>query len=81
MNWREFVETMSFVDQILREDPADVYVKMDFPTRDRYRHVVEKSPRKAPCRKAKWRAWQYYSPAKRALKKPARIALFMSAII
>ncbi len=42
MNWREFVETMSFVDQILREDPADVYVKMDFPTRDRYRHVVEK---------------------------------------
>ena len=32
MDWREFVETMSEVDQILREDPRDVYVKMDFST-------------------------------------------------
>ena len=47
MNWREFVETMSFVDQILREDPADIYVKMDFPTRDSYRHVVERIARKS----------------------------------
>jgi len=42
MNWREFVETMSVVEQILREDSGGVYGKMDFPTRDRYRHVVEK---------------------------------------
>lgn len=42
MDWREFVETMSTVEQILREDPADVYGRMDFATRDRYRHVVEK---------------------------------------
>ena len=42
MDWREFVETMSLVNQILREDHADVYGRMDFPTRDRYRHVVEK---------------------------------------
>jgi cellobiose phosphorylase len=42
MDWREFVETMSLVDQILCEDPVDIYGKMDFPTRDRYRHVVEK---------------------------------------
>ena len=41
MDWREFVETMSVVDQILREDPGGVYDKMDFATRDRYRHVVE----------------------------------------
>ena len=45
MDWREFVETMSLVDRILREDPIDVYGKMDFPTRDRYRHVVEKIAR------------------------------------
>ena len=25
MDWREFVESMSFVEQMLREDPADVY--------------------------------------------------------
>ncbi len=42
MNWREFVETMSVVEQILREDPGEVYSRMDFATRDRYRHVVEK---------------------------------------
>ena len=42
MDWREFVETMSIVEQTLREDPGGVYGKMDFATRDRYRHVVEK---------------------------------------
>ena len=41
MDWKEFVETLSRVDQILRDDPADVYNDMDFPTRDRYRHSVE----------------------------------------
>jgi cyclic beta-1,2-glucan synthetase len=43
MDWREFVETMSIVEQTLREDPGNVYDKMDFATRDRYRHVVEKT--------------------------------------
>ncbi|MFZ3121748.1 MAG: hypothetical protein WA104_00020, partial [Thermodesulfovibrionales bacterium] len=42
MDWRAFVETMSAVEQTLREDTGGVYGKMDFPTRDRYRHVVEK---------------------------------------
>jgi cyclic beta-1,2-glucan synthetase len=42
MDWREFVETMSVVEQTLREDTGGVYSKMDFSTRDRYRHVVEK---------------------------------------
>ena len=48
MNWREFVETMSVVEQILREDPSDIYIKMDFITRDRYRHVVEKIAKHSP---------------------------------
>ena len=42
MDWREFVETMSTVEKTLREDTGGVYGKMDFSTRDRYRHVVEK---------------------------------------
>ncbi len=42
-DWRGFVETMSLVEQTLGEDPAGVYAKMDFATRDRYRHVVEKA--------------------------------------
>ncbi len=42
MDWREFVETMSGVEQKLREDLGGVYGRMDFATRDRYRHAVEK---------------------------------------
>ena len=49
MDWREFVETMSVVEQSLREDPGDVYGKMDFATRDRYRHVVEKIAKSSRC--------------------------------
>jgi cellobiose phosphorylase len=41
MDWREFVEAMSQVDQTLRLDPAGVYGNMDFFTRDRYRHSIE----------------------------------------
>lgn len=41
VDWREFVEQLSVVERILREDPAGVHAKMDFATRDRYRHVVE----------------------------------------
>nr|WP_242518249.1 MULTISPECIES: glucoamylase family protein [Thiorhodovibrio] len=42
MDWRELVESMSLVERILREDPAGVYGRMDFASRDRYRHVVER---------------------------------------
>jgi cyclic beta-1,2-glucan synthetase len=42
MDWREFVETMSVVEQTLREDIGGTYGKMDFSTRDRYRHAVER---------------------------------------
>lgn len=42
VDWREFVETMSGVEQKLRGDPSGVYGRMDFATRDYYRHAVEK---------------------------------------
>ncbi len=38
-DWRVFVEKHSLVEHVLRED--QVYAKMDFGTRDRYRHAVE----------------------------------------
>ena len=47
MDWKEFVETMSFVEKILRTDPCGVYQTMDFPTRDRYRHRIEKLARRS----------------------------------
>ena len=42
MEWREFVETMSAVEAILRTDGSGIYPAMDFATRDHYRHVIEK---------------------------------------
>ncbi|HSL04483.1 MAG TPA: hypothetical protein VK901_13235, partial [Nitrospiraceae bacterium] len=45
MDWRTFVETMSVVERALNEDPAAAYGKMDFATRDHYRHAVEKMAR------------------------------------
>ena len=47
-NWQEFVETLSAVDQVLREDPEGTYAQMDFNTRDRYRHVIENLAKKSP---------------------------------
>jgi hypothetical protein len=41
-NWRDFVEDTSIVEATLRQDINGVYEKMDFHTRDHYRHVVEK---------------------------------------
>lgn len=40
-DWRDFVESMSIVEQTLRRDVNAVYAKMDFYTRDHYRHTVE----------------------------------------
>jgi cellobiose phosphorylase len=45
MDWQEFVEGQSVVEQTLRTDPAGVYAQMDFTTRDLYRHTVERIAR------------------------------------
>jgi len=45
-DWRDFVEAISPVEHTLRRDPAGVYESMDFNTRDRYRHSVEKIARR-----------------------------------
>ncbi|MBL8497740.1 cyclic beta 1-2 glucan synthetase [Nitrosomonas sp. JL21] len=41
MNWRDYVESLSIVEDILSEDPAGVHKLQDFATRDRYRHIIE----------------------------------------
>lgn len=46
-DWKDFVESTSSVEKKLREDPAKTYESMDFATRDRYRHVVEETAKKA----------------------------------
>lgn len=47
LDWREFVESLSTVDRLLHDDPAGAYEFMDFLTRDRYRHVIEKVAKKS----------------------------------
>lgn len=42
LDWKDFFETVSLIDPELEQDPAGVYSKMDFATRDRYRHVIER---------------------------------------
>jgi cyclic beta-1,2-glucan synthetase len=46
-DWREFVETMSVVERTLLEDPDGVYGRMDFVTRDRYRHATERMAKRS----------------------------------
>ena len=47
-NWNDFVESLSAVESILGQDPVSIYATMNFSTRDRYRHVVEKTAKKCP---------------------------------
>ncbi len=41
LDWSRYMERVSLVEQILRRDPAAVYPRMDFQSRDRYRQAVE----------------------------------------
>jgi cyclic beta-1,2-glucan synthetase len=44
-DWKDFFEQTSRVEQILRDDPAQVYSGMDFETRNSYRSVIEELAR------------------------------------
>ncbi len=41
IDWRQYVEAVSLVDNVLRRDPAGIYAQMDFLSRDRQRQAVE----------------------------------------
>ncbi len=47
MDWRNYVESLSVVEQTLREDPAGMHAGQDFATRDRYRHAIEDVARRS----------------------------------
>ncbi|MBC7396069.1 MAG: DUF3131 domain-containing protein [Bdellovibrionales bacterium] len=50
LDWRIFFESISRVDPILGQDPAGAYSKMDFATRDQYRHAVERIAKRSKAR-------------------------------
>jgi cyclic beta-1,2-glucan synthetase len=41
LDWNQYVERVSLIEQILRRDPPGAYSRMEFASRDRYRHAVE----------------------------------------
>ncbi|HEV2883412.1 MAG TPA: glucoamylase family protein [Pyrinomonadaceae bacterium] len=42
LDWRDFFESVSLIEPLLGADPAGAYSRMEFKTRDRYRHVIER---------------------------------------
>ncbi len=42
VDWKDFVESLSVVEAVLRKDPSGIYSRMDFASRDRCRHAVER---------------------------------------
>lgn len=46
LDWHDWVESVSWVDAVLRRDPVNYYVRCDFETRDLYRHEIEKLARR-----------------------------------
>src|SRR6185503_9058721 len=42
LDWNDFFEKVSLIEPLLGKDPAGVYSRMEFASRDRYRHVVER---------------------------------------
>lgn len=41
LNWSSAFEKLSYMEEILKQDPSGIYGKMDFESRDYYRHNVE----------------------------------------
>ncbi|HSD33126.1 MAG TPA: glucoamylase family protein, partial [Gemmatimonadales bacterium] len=41
LDWTQYFESVSLIEQVLQRDPAGVYGRMDFQSRDRYRQAVE----------------------------------------
>src|SRR6185503_17808678 len=42
LDWNGYFEKVSLIEPLLGNDPAGVYSRMNFASRDRYRHVVER---------------------------------------
>ncbi len=73
-DWRDFVEGRSLVEQILRQDINNTYAKMDFFTRDRYRHIIEKIAKNSPFEEEKIAGMAIALAKKNAENKNTRLA-------
>ncbi|WP_409069019.1 GH36-type glycosyl hydrolase domain-containing protein [Clostridium sp. FAM 1755] len=46
INWKNIFQNVSVIEQILKEDPLEVYSDMDFPSKNFYRNKIERLSRK-----------------------------------
>jgi len=60
IDWRNFVESLSVTEAVLRRDPCGVYARCDFATRDDYRHIIEHLARRS--------GWEEEQVAERAVR-------------
>ncbi|HSK64711.1 MAG TPA: protein ndvB, partial [Pyrinomonadaceae bacterium] len=42
LDWNDFFEKVSLIEPVLGKDPTGAYSRMEFASRDRYRHVIER---------------------------------------
>ncbi|WP_416411853.1 GH36-type glycosyl hydrolase domain-containing protein [Pantoea sp. App145] len=45
IDWQAFIESLSLVETVLCQDPAEIYPRMHFDSRDSYRHIIEQLAR------------------------------------
>jgi len=79
MDWKEFVESMSVVDQTLRHDPGGVYDKMDFLPVIITAMSWKRSRNTAGFPRARWRTKQSGWPRRVRTGTAVMIARNMSA--
>ena len=72
-DWSEFFESVSLVEQVLQRDPAGIYSRMDFQSRDRYRHAVEEQAE--PSGEAQVRVAFVCDGRARPIPQPLRMAM------
>ncbi|MCR1934322.1 GH36-type glycosyl hydrolase domain-containing protein [Clostridium tepidum] len=46
INWKNIFQNVSVIEQILKEDPLEIYIDMDFPSKNFYRNKIERLSRK-----------------------------------
>ena len=68
--WKEVLEPLVVFDQILRQDPAGAYPRMDFESREFYRNELVKIAERSDMNEAEVAA-QILALAREAAKKPA----------
>ncbi len=73
IQWADWFEQVSPVEQVLRQDPAGIYARCTFATRDSYRHAVERLARRTQHAEVDV-AWQVVAYAGRSAAGQARAA-------